>query len=97
DRRAAAPINAKSETVRDLPTFRDAYRKRRCIMPVDEFREWKAIKCQKTKQPYAIAMKDGRPFGLAGVSENWREPISGSGSGRSRSSDRRQRAGRRHP
>src|SRR5262249_39534737 len=55
------PINAKCETVRDLPTFRDAYRKRRCIVPVDGFFEWKAIKGEKAKQPYAIGMKDGAP------------------------------------
>jgi SOS response associated peptidase (SRAP) len=61
------PINAKGETVRDLPTFREAYRKRRCIVPVDGFFEWKAIKGQKAKQPYAIAMKDGAPFGIAGI------------------------------
>ena len=71
------PINAKCETVRDLPTFRDAYRKRRCIVPVDGFFEWQAVKGQKAKQPYAIAMKDGAPFGLAGVWENWKEPASG--------------------
>ena len=71
------PINAKGESVRDLPTFRDAYRKRRCIVPVDGFFEWKAIKGQKAKQPYAIAMKDGAPFGLAGIWENWKEPASG--------------------
>src|SRR6266513_13484 len=71
------PINAKYETVRDLPTFRDAYRKRRCIVPVDGFFEWKAIKGQKAKQPYAIAMKDGSPFGIAGIWENWKEPASG--------------------
>src|SRR6185503_6268567 len=64
------PINAKCETVRDLPTFREAYRKRRCIVPVDGFFEWKAIKGQKAKQPYAIAMKDGAPFGIAGIWEN---------------------------
>jgi putative SOS response-associated peptidase YedK len=63
--------------VRDLPTFRDAYRRRRCIVPVDGFFEWKAIKVQKAKQPYAIAMKDGAPFGLAGVWENRRDPASG--------------------
>ena len=64
------PINAKCETVRTLPTFRDAYRRRRCILPVDGFFEWKAIKGQKAKQPYAIAMKDGSPFGLGGLWEN---------------------------
>jgi len=61
------PINAKCETVWKLPTFHEAYRKRRCIVPVDGFFEWKAIKGQKAKQPYAIAMKDGAPFGLAGI------------------------------
>ena len=71
------PINAKCETVGNLPTFRDAYRRRRCIVPVDGFFEWKAIKGQKTKQPYAIAMKDGSPFGLGGLWENWKDPTSG--------------------
>ena len=73
------PINAKCEAERDLPTFRDAYRKRRCIVPADGFFEWKAIKGQKAKQPYAIAMKDGAPFGIAGIWENWREPASANG------------------
>jgi putative SOS response-associated peptidase YedK len=65
------PINAKSETIAKLPTFRDAYAERRCIVPVDGFFEWHAIK-GAPKQPYAIAMKDGSPFGLAGIWENWR-------------------------
>ena len=60
-----------------LPTFRDAYRRRRCIVPVDGFFEWKAIKGQKAKQPYAIAMKDGNPFALGGLWENWKDPASG--------------------
>jgi putative SOS response-associated peptidase YedK len=46
-------------------------------VPVDGFFEWKAIKGQRAKQPYAVAMKDGTPFGLAGVWENWKEPASG--------------------
>ena len=71
------PINAKAETVAALPTFREAYRKRRCIVPVDGFFEWKAIKGQKAKQPYAIGMKDGAPFGIAGLWENWKDPFTG--------------------
>ncbi len=71
------PINAKAETVAKLPMFRDAYAYRRCIVPVDGFFEWHAIKCARAKQPYAIAMKDGSPFGLAGIWENWRNPETG--------------------
>ena len=82
--RGRKPINAKCETVRTLPTFRDAYRARRCIVPVDGFFEWKAIKGQKAKQPYAIAMKDDRPFGLGGLWENWKEPVTVNGSRPSR-------------
>ena len=44
---------------------------RRCIVPVDGFFEWQANK--GGKQPYAIAMKDGSPLGLAGLWENWRD------------------------
>ena len=68
------PINAKAENVASLPTFRDGYRRRRCLVPVDNFFEWKAIKGQKTKQPYAIAMKSGEPFALAAIWENWKVP-----------------------
>jgi len=71
------PINAMAETLRSKPMFREAYRKRRCIVPVDGFFEWKAIKGQKAKQPYAIAMKDGSAFGLGGLWENWKDPASG--------------------
>ena len=69
------PINAKSETAARLPTFREAYRKRRCILPVDGFYEWQATK--HGKQPYAIAMKDRSPFGIATLWENWKEPTAG--------------------
>jgi putative SOS response-associated peptidase YedK len=69
------PINAKAETVSKLPMFREAYRKRRCIVPVDGFFEWRAER--GSKQPYAIAMKDRSPFGLAGLWENWKDPATG--------------------
>ena len=71
------PINAKAETIATRPMFSDAYAKRRCIVPVDGFFEWRAVKGARAKQPYAIAMKDGSPFGLAGIWENWRNPATG--------------------
>src|SRR5215204_5889668 len=55
-----------------MPMFRDAYRDRRCILPVDGFYEWMATK--GGKQPDAIAMKDRSPFGIAGIWENWKNP-----------------------
>jgi putative SOS response-associated peptidase YedK len=68
------PINAKAETVASLPTFRDAYKRRRCLVPIDSFFEWRAIKGLKPKQPYAIGKKSGEPFALAGIWENWQRP-----------------------
>ncbi|MGF1620669.1 MAG: SOS response-associated peptidase [Rhodomicrobiaceae bacterium] len=69
------PINAKSETIGRLPSFRAAYAKRRCIVPIDNFFEWR--KTTPPKQPFAIGMKDGSPFALAGIWENWKHPESG--------------------
>ena len=68
------PINARSETAARLPMFRAAYHKRRCILPVDGFYEWAPAGDGRPKQPYAIAMADRRPFGLAGLWENWQDP-----------------------
>jgi len=68
------PINAKGETIASLPSFREAYKRRRCLVPIDNFFEWKAIKGATAKQPYAIGMKSGEPFALAGVWENWKRP-----------------------
>jgi putative SOS response-associated peptidase YedK len=71
------PINAKAESVSRLLIFRDAYAQRRCIVPVDRFFEWRAFRGARAKQPYAIAMNSGSPFGLAGIWENWRNPNTG--------------------
>ena len=91
------PINAKCETVDRLPTFRDAYQRRRCIVPVDGFFEWKAIKGQKAKQPYAIAMKDGSPFGLVGFGRTGKSRLRASGPHLCDHHDGRQRIGGGNP
>jgi putative SOS response-associated peptidase YedK len=49
----------------------------RCIVPVESFFEWRAIKGARATQPYAVAMKDRTPFAIAGLWENWRHPHSG--------------------
>jgi putative SOS response-associated peptidase YedK len=71
------PINATAERVATAPMFRDAYARRRCIVPVDNFFEWKAVKGAKAKQPYAIALRSGEPFGLAGIWDGWKHPETG--------------------
>ena len=69
------PINARAETVARLPTFRDAYARRRCIVPVDGFFEWHATR--EGRRPYAVAMRDGSPFAIGGLWENWKAPVTG--------------------
>jgi len=68
-------INARCETVGKTSAFKDAYRQRRCLIPVDGFYEWKKI--GNVKQPFLIAMQSGEPFTLAGLWENWKEPATG--------------------
>lgn len=64
-------INARSETVAEKPSFRDAFKKRRCLIPADGFYEWVKIKGQK--QPMFITRPDGQPFVFAGLWERWQE------------------------
>ena len=64
-------INAMSETAAEKPAFRDAIRKRRCLVPADGFFEWKRLNA-KRKQPYNIGMLDGSVFAFAGIWDRWR-------------------------
>ena len=71
------PINAKAETVARLPTFRDAYARRRCVVPVDGFFEWHSREGGRSRRPYAVAMRDGSPFAIGGLWENWKSLVTG--------------------
>jgi putative SOS response-associated peptidase YedK len=66
-------INATAERVATAPMFRASYEKRRCLLPIDNFFEWRAIAGEKARQPYAVAMKDGSPFAVAGIWTAYRE------------------------
>ena len=68
-------INARAETVAQRPAFRDALRKRRCIIPADGFYEW--MNTPMGRKPMRIILKSGEPFGFAGLWEVWRAPGGG--------------------
>ena len=65
-------FNARAEEIDTKPAFREAFRQRRCLVPVDNFYEWE--KTDGRKQPYAIALADRRLMALAGFWETWRSP-----------------------
>jgi putative SOS response-associated peptidase YedK len=64
-------INARAETVAQKPSFKNAFKKRRCLIIADGFYEWKGTKGQK--QPYFITLPDNKPFAFAGLWETWRK------------------------
>jgi putative SOS response-associated peptidase YedK len=65
-------INARSETVTEKPSFRDSFKKRRCLIIADGFYEWQGS--GMTKKPFFICMKDDAPFGMAGLYDIWTNP-----------------------
>jgi putative SOS response-associated peptidase YedK len=65
-------INARCETVNEKPSFRQAFRQRRCIVPASGFYEW--TKTDGRKLPYYVRMLDGSPMPLAGIWEAWKAP-----------------------
>jgi putative SOS response-associated peptidase YedK len=65
-------FNARAEEIDTKPAFREAFRQRRCLVPLDSFYEWK--KTPTGKQPYAIGLAGGRLMAMAGLWETWRSP-----------------------
>jgi putative SOS response-associated peptidase YedK len=81
DFKGMTTVNARAESVLTSPTFRVPFERRRCLVPVDGFYEWKAIgaasssgKKATKKEPFAITTLDGGMFALAGLWDAWKEP-----------------------
>jgi putative SOS response-associated peptidase YedK len=67
--------NARAETVAEKPAFREAFRRRRCLIPADGFYEWQTV--GKVKRPHYISLRSGRPLAMGGLWESWRAPDGG--------------------
>lgn len=65
-------INARSETVEEKPAFKNAIRRRRCLVPADGYYEWQVVDGEK--RPFFIYRRDRQPLGLAGLAETWMGP-----------------------
>ncbi len=68
-------INARAETVAEKPSFRSAFKRRRCLILADGYIEWKGTGARK--QPYLIELENGAPFAMAGLWEKWHGPAGG--------------------
>jgi putative SOS response-associated peptidase YedK len=64
--------NARGESVAEKPSFREAFKRRRCLIPASGFYEWGAQ--GKVKQPYYISLKSGELLAMAGLWESWKSP-----------------------
>jgi putative SOS response-associated peptidase YedK len=67
-----ATFNARAETAADKPVFRDAFMRRRCIIPASGYYEWRKV--QDGRQPYYISAADGGVLSFAGLWDRWTDP-----------------------
>ena len=72
---ASRTFNARAESIATMPAFRDSFRRKRCLVPVDGFYEWR--RRDGVRQPYRIFRADGRPLVLAGLWDGWKNPETG--------------------
>ncbi len=70
-------INARAETVSEKPSYRGAYKYRRCLILADGFFEWHHDKKAGIKIPYYFKLENDRPFTFAGLYEHWEPPEGG--------------------
>ncbi len=64
-------INARAETLAEKPSFRNAYKRRRCLILADGYYEWQKVPGERLKQPVYIRLKSQKPFAFAGLWEVW--------------------------
>jgi putative SOS response-associated peptidase YedK len=69
---AARLMNARAEGIAEKPSFRDAVQRRRCLVPMDGFFEWRTE--GRAKTPFAVALRSGEPMAVAGLWEGWQQP-----------------------
>ena len=77
DKIAQHTFNARAETVADKSSFRAAFKRRRCIVPVSAFFEWREVPGEKKKQKLRFASPEAHPLALAGLWEHWQRPETG--------------------
>lgn len=66
-------INAKAETLLEKPAFREPFRQRRCLVPVNSYFEWQVVDAKsRKKQAWAIGLKSEKPFALGGIWDLWK-------------------------
>lgn len=63
-------LNARAETIVEKPSFRNSFKRTRCVIPASGFYEWKKI--DKEKQPYLFTMENDKPFVFLGLYDTWR-------------------------
>ena len=68
-------INARAETAQEKPSFRNAFKRHRCLIPTNGFYEWQRL--ERGKQPYFVRMRDDRLFAFAGLWDRWESPDKG--------------------
>ena len=72
DIKGLSTINARSETITKAPTWREPFKKRRCLVPVSGFYEWEKF-AKPPKQPYTFELSNGSTFALAGLWDAWKD------------------------
>jgi putative SOS response-associated peptidase YedK len=72
---ASRLINARAETASQKPSFRNAFKRHRCLIPTSGFYEW--LRWERGKQPYFVRMRDIHPFAFAGLWDRWESPDEG--------------------